>query len=76
MKRNLLFVLLAASALLACRNEKTVVTSPDPAFAQYIKAYTGGIVAPGTTVRIELNSPVPEEKRITEGLFGDRKSVV
>ncbi len=68
MKHKLLLALLLAASALGCQNKK-VVTSPDPAFAQYIKAYTGGIVAPGTALRVELNEPVPEDRQITEGLF-------
>ena len=36
---------------------------PDPAFANYVKAYTGGVVSDGTTLRVELASPVPMERQ-------------
>ena len=40
----------------------------DPAFANYISAYTGGIVNEGTAVRVELAAPVPMDKQVS-GLF-------
>ena len=59
------FLILAAAA--ACAPKKTS-EEPDPAFANYVKAYTGGVVTEGTALRVELASPVPIEKQ-TDGLF-------
>ena len=60
----------AVAALLAvlasCAPKGT--EAPDEAFAQYISAYTGGIVNEGTPVRIELSAPVPMDRQVT-GLF-------
>ena len=59
------FLILAAAV--ACAPKKTS-EEPDPAFANYVKAYTGGVVTEGTALRVELASPVPMEKQ-TDGLF-------
>ena len=46
----------------------------DPAFANYIKAYTGGVVSDGTAIRVELATPVPMDKQ-TDGLFSFKPSL-
>ena len=51
----------------ACTSSKQA-ESLDPAFANYVKAYTGGVVSDGTAIRVELASPVPMDKQ-TDGLF-------
>ena len=51
----------------ACTSSKQAETL-DPAFANYVKAYTGGVVSDGTAIRVELATPVPMEKQ-TDGLF-------
>ena len=51
----------------ACTNGKQAETL-DPAFANYVKAYTGGVVSDGTAIRVELASPVPMDRQ-TDGLF-------
>ena len=68
MHRFRLWALLALSAVLwtACAPKQGETL--DPAFANYVKAYTGGVVSDGTAVRIELASPVPMDKQ-TDGLF-------
>ncbi len=59
-----------ALALLAaaCAPKQKQTGSPDPAFANYVKAYTGGVVSDGTAIRVELATPVPMDKQ-TDGLF-------
>ena len=57
---------LSAAFLAACAPKGAETL--DPAFANYVKAYTGGVVSDGTAVRIELASPVPMDKQ-TDGLF-------
>ena len=66
--RKLLYAVLAVvfASLTACSPKHT--ESLDPAFAQYVSAYTGGVVQEGTAIRIELATPVPIEKQ-GEGLF-------
>ena len=51
----------------ACTSSKQA-ESLDPAFANYVKAYTGGVVSEGTAIRVELATPVPMDKQ-TDGLF-------
>ena len=51
----------------ACTSSKQA-ESLDPAFANYVKAYTGGVVSDGIAIRVELASPVPMDKQ-TDGLF-------
>ena len=58
---------LSAILLAACA-PKQGETTLDPAFANYVKAYTGGVVSDGTAIRIELATPVPMDKQ-TDGLF-------
>ena len=62
--------LLAALVLLAaaCAPKQRQAESLDPAFANYVKAYTGGVVSDGTAIRVELATPVPMDKQ-TDGLF-------
>ena len=62
-----LWVLAALFAALAACSPKSS-ESLDPAFAQYVSAYTGGILPEGTPIRVELASPVPMERQ-TGGLF-------
>ena len=71
--RKILFLLAAAAALFACGPKKTAQTPSAEAFAPYIKAYTGGIVAPDTPIRIELTEAAASQP--TEGLFAFTPSV-
>ena len=75
MRRFRAWALLALSAALlaACAPKKGAETL-DPAFANYVKAYTGGVVSDGTAIRVELASPVPMDKQ-TDGLFSFRPSL-
>ena len=66
------FVALFA-ALAAC-SPKRVDSTPDPAFAAYVQAYTGGVVSEGTALRIELATPVPMDRQ-TDGLFSFRPAL-
>lgn len=65
--RKILFLVAAAAALFACGPKKTAQTPSAEAFAPYIKAYTGGIVAPDAQIRIELMEAAASQP--TEGLF-------
>ena len=60
--------LLIALALLAAACAPKQTGSPDAAFANYVKAYTGGVVSDGTAIRVELAAPVPMDRQ-TGGLF-------
>ena len=68
MHRFRLWALLALSAVLwtACAPKQGETL--DPAFANYVKAYTGGVVSDGSAIRVELATPVPMDKQ-TGGLF-------
>ena len=68
MRRFRLWALLALSAAFLAACAPKGAETLDPAFANYVKAYTGGVVSDGTAVRIELASPVPMDKQ-TDGLF-------
>ena len=57
---------LSAAFLAACAPKGAETL--DPAFANYVKAYTGGVVSDGTAIRVELATPVPMDKQ-TDGLF-------
>ena len=48
-------LLLLLIILFSC-NDKKILTEPDPAFSQYIEAYTSGVVSKKNTVRIQLAS--------------------
>ncbi len=68
MRRFCLWAVAALSAVLMAACAPKGAESLDPAFASYVKAYTGGVVPEGTALRIELAVPVPMEKQ-TDGLF-------
>ena len=59
---RLLVSLLVMAAAVACAPRKGA-GAPDAAFANYIKAYTGGVVSDGTALRVELAAPVPMERQ-------------
>ena len=60
------FLALSAALLAACAPKGAETL--DPAFANYVKAYTGGVVSDGTAIRVELATPVPMDRQ-TDGLF-------
>ena len=68
MRRIRLWALLALSAAFAAACAPKGAETLDPAFANYVKAYTGGVVSDGTAIRVELATPVPMDKQ-TDGLF-------
>ena len=68
MRRFRLWAVAALAALLAAACAPKGAETLDPAFASYVKAYTGGVVPEGTALRIELAAPVPMENQ-TGGLF-------
>ena len=68
MRRIRLWALLAISAAFWAACAPKGAETLDPAFANYVKAYTGGVVNDGTAIRIELATPVPMDKQ-TDGLF-------
>ena len=65
------FLLLMAS----CAPKQDKAQSPDTAFAQYIKAYTGGIVADDAVIRVDFTGDIPEAARLSDGLFSFSPSV-
>ena len=56
-------------AVAACGPRKSTAESPDTAFAEYIKAYTGGIVADDAVIRVDFTGDIQESARKTDGLF-------
>ena len=72
MKQQILRLTVLLAAVLAafsCGSKKSTAESPDTAFAEYIKAYTGGIVADDAVIRVDFTGDIPEESRKTDGLF-------
>ncbi len=58
----------AAAAIVACGPRKTAVETPSAQeFAEYVKAYTGGIVGEDAIIRIDLAREAAQQP--TEGLF-------
>ncbi len=74
MRRIQLWALMALTAAFAAACAPKGAETLDPAFANYVKAYTGGVVSDGTAIRVELASPVPMEKQ-TDGLFSFKPSL-
>ena len=74
MRRIRLWALLALSAAFVAACAPKGAETLDPAFANYVKAYTGGVVSDGTAIRVELATPVPMEKQ-TDGLFSFKPSL-
>ena len=67
-------LLAAAAALVACGPKKTAVETPSAQeFAEYVKAYTGGIVADDAVIRIDLCQEAAQQP--TEGLFSIKPQV-
>src|SRR5258706_8273181 len=64
---NRLIILLPFVFLLSC-NKKTKLVDVDPAFSQYIDAYTSGVVSKKNTVRIQLASDAPLTHTLNENI--------
>jgi len=62
---NLLLAAIAAILVSACGNSSS---APSTDFASYVKAYTGGVISEGSTIKVAINSNVPEGAS-AEGLF-------
>ncbi|MBS1745297.1 MAG: hypothetical protein JST21_03905 [Bacteroidetes bacterium] len=60
-------ILLFTSVLFSCKTEPKLI-DVDPAFSQYIDAYTSGVVSKKNTVRIQLAADVPTTHTINETL--------
>jgi len=58
----LLLFLSVAVGLYSCKDAKQVKI--DPAFAEYVAAFTNGTVSIATNVRLRLNEPVAEEQQL------------
>ena len=72
--RKFFLLLAAAAALVACGPKKTAVKTPSAQeFAEYIKAYTGGIVADDAIIRIDLAQAAAQQP--AEGLFSIQPKV-
>ena len=72
--RKFFLLLAAAAALVACGPKKTAVKTPSAQeFAEYIKAYTGGIVADDAIIRIDLAQAAVQQP--AEGLFSIQPKV-
>ena len=66
--RKFFMLLAAAAAVMACGPKKTAVETPSAQdYAEYVKAYTGGIVADDAVIRIDLAQEAAQQP--TEGLF-------
>ena len=63
--RKYLFLLAAAFAAFACTSKVEEPSAEE--FAPYIKAFTGGIVSPGTAIRVELAEDATAQP--AEGIF-------
>ncbi|MBO4755741.1 MAG: alpha-2-macroglobulin [Bacteroidales bacterium] len=78
MKHHILRLTVLVTAVLAafsCGSKKNAAESPDTAFAEYIKAYTGGIIADDAVIRVDFTGDVEEAARKTSGLFNISPSV-
>ena len=71
MKRLFNYIAIAVSLVLlfSCKGGNKAPQTPSAEFATYVSAFTGGIVAEDASVRVDLTRDVPENKRITDGLF-------
>ena len=65
MKRFHILILAVAAmvAAVACGPKKAAPVIPDTAYAEYVKAYTGGTVSSRSVIRVDLVEAVPEEAR-------------
>ena len=72
MRKILSIVLAGALAFISCGPNKAVEPSAQD-FAPYIKAFTGGIVTEGATIRVELAEDAATQPE--EGLFSFKPSV-
>ncbi len=72
MKHSILRLAVLATAVFAafsCGSKKNAAESPDTAFAEYIKAYTGGIIADDAVIRVDFTGDIEEAARQSAGLF-------
>ena len=58
--KKLLAVLIPVLLLVSCNEQKTTTPSAEE-FAQYIKAYTGGIIGANATLRVELTDDLSQQ---------------
>ena len=72
MRKILSIVLAGALAFISCGPKKAVEPSAQD-YAPYIKAFTGGIVTEGATIRVELAEDAASQPE--EGLFSFKPSV-
>ena len=72
--RKFFMLLAAAAVMVACGPKKTAVETPSAQeFAEFVKAYTGGIVADDAVIRIDLAQDAAQQP--TEGLFSIKPQV-
>ena len=72
--RKFVLLLAAAAVMAACGPKKTAVETPSAQeYAEYVKAYTGGIVGEDTAVRIVLAQDATNQP--TQGLFSIQPQV-
>ena len=71
MKRFHILILAVAAmvAAVACGPKKAAPVIPDTAYAEYVKAYTGGTVSSRSVIRVDLVEAVPEEARSAAIVF-------
>ncbi len=72
--RKFVLLLAAAAVMAACEPKKTAVETPSAQeYAEYVKAYTGGIVGEDTAIRIVLAQDATNQP--TQGLFSIQPQV-
>ena len=63
-----MIMLVTAVTAASCGNENEGTENPDAGFADYIEAYTGGLISEGSSVKIQFAS-TPDTSVPAEGLF-------
>ena len=69
-KTVLLLIISVTTILYGCKNSKKLI-SIDPAFSQYIEAYTSGTVSKKSTIRIQLASDAKTTHTLNEPIDKD-----
>ncbi|MBO4500287.1 MAG: alpha-2-macroglobulin [Bacteroidaceae bacterium] len=73
--RHIIILFAGVFMLLSCKGGKDASLMPSTEFATYISAFTGGIVTDDSSIRIDLVDAIPEESRVTDGLFSFSPSI-
>ena len=62
-------LLTAVLSVFSCGGKKGTAESPDTAFAAYVKAYTGGILADDAAIRVDFTGDIDQDRQAGSGLF-------